>query len=179
MTLAKAQLIPVDGRVATIKFMYNPSEISFSRSNSISGDGSARTEDQGKPKVSFSKPTPCSVSVSNIIFDAYEVPNGNVLFIINDFNKALEFVTALNRPPIYFFSWGQQNFLRCFVEQFSYQLTMFRPDGTPVRAKASLTLKEVDAIVAPANVPVPLADAQTRSTDTRSSRTTPTTQNRG
>ncbi|MGK7926783.1 MAG: hypothetical protein AB4290_16345 [Spirulina sp.] len=34
---------------------------------------------------------------------------------------------------------------QCFIENLAYKLTLFLPDGTPVRAEIdSLTLKEVD-----------------------------------
>lgn len=50
------------------------------------------------------------------------------------------------RIPIYRFIWGDQTYLRrCNVEKLVYKLTMFLPDGTPVRAVIdSLTLKKVD-----------------------------------
>lgn len=50
------------------------------------------------------------------------------------------------RPPMYRFVWGDQVYLRrCFVEKLNYKLTMFLPDGTPVRATVdSLKLKEAD-----------------------------------
>lgn len=52
------------------------------------------------------------------------------------------------RTPIYRFVWGEQVYLRrCFVEKFTYRLTMFLPDGTPVRAVIdNLTLTQADSI---------------------------------
>lgn len=50
------------------------------------------------------------------------------------------------RTPHYRFVWGSQVFLRrCAVENLTYKLTLFLPDGTPVRAIIdSLSLKAVD-----------------------------------
>lgn len=50
------------------------------------------------------------------------------------------------RTPIYRFIWGDQTYLRrCNIEKLVYKLTMFLPDGTPVRAVIdSLTLKKAD-----------------------------------
>ena len=48
--------------------------------------------------------------------------------------------------PTYRFIWGDQTYLRrCKVEKLVYKLTMFLPDGTPVRAVIdNLSLKKVD-----------------------------------
>jgi hypothetical protein len=69
-----------------------------------------------------------------------------------------------NRPPIYIFGWGKINYMRCYVESVGYKLTMFLEDGTPVRAIASITLKEVDPTFGPSNPP---ADERRREIDTR------------
>ncbi|NET49181.1 MAG: hypothetical protein F6K09_10750, partial [Merismopedia sp. SIO2A8] len=51
---------------------------------------------------------------------------------------------ATKRPPIYLFTWGSNEYLRCFVKSFSFKLSLFLPDGTPVRAIISLTLEQVE-----------------------------------
>ena len=52
---------------------------------------------------------------------------------------------ADKRTPHYRFVWGERVHLRrCVIEKLTYKLTMFLPDGTPVRAMIdSLTLKTV------------------------------------
>ena len=47
-------------------------------------------------------------------------------------------------PPVYYFIWGEQNYMTCMITKLSYKLTMFLPDGTPVRALVDVSLKEVD-----------------------------------
>ncbi|MBS0018434.1 MAG: hypothetical protein KFF72_19140 [Arthrospira sp. SH-MAG29] len=59
-------------------------------------------------------------------------------------SQALE----LRRPPVYYLIWGDKNYMRCMVESLDYKLTMFKPDGTPVRARVTIKLKEVDLGVA-------------------------------
>ncbi|MDT9190205.1 MAG: hypothetical protein P5681_20650 [Limnospira sp. PMC 894.15] len=54
----------------------------------------------------------------------------------------------LRRPPVYYLMWGDKNYMRCMVESLDYKLTMFKPDGTPVRARVTIKLKEVDLGVA-------------------------------
>ncbi|MDT9200497.1 hypothetical protein [Limnospira sp. PMC 1042.18] len=54
----------------------------------------------------------------------------------------------LRRPPVYYLMWGDKNYMRCMVESLDYKLTMFKPNGTPVRARVTIKLKEVDLGVA-------------------------------
>jgi Contractile injection system tube protein len=138
----KAQLI-AQGGGETIDFMFNPTELEFSRSMQFNRDQGARTS-KGLPKVSFSYPEPYSLSVSNITFDTYE-SGGTVMTHINKLRKSVEFLDSAERPPIYIFTWGSQKYITCFVKSLRYKLTLFLPDGTPVRAIADLSLEEIDA----------------------------------
>ena len=54
----------------------------------------------------------------------------------------------LRRPPVYYFIWGEKNYMCCMIETANCKLMMFLPDGTPVRASVDLTLREVDLGVA-------------------------------
>lgn len=55
-------------------------------------------------------------------------------------SQALE----LRRPPVYYFVWGEHNYICCMIKDLSFKLTMFLPNGRPVRAMVDLTLQEVD-----------------------------------
>lgn len=148
MTLEKAKLIAVyNGEGEDIEFMFNPNQLAFSRSISLDQAKGAQTS-KGNNKVSFKHPNPYSLTLNNIIIDTYETKDGSVLDDIHKFKKAVEFTNKgqgkEKRPPIYLFAWGNQNYLRCFVKKFSFKLTMFRPDGMPVRAIVDLDLEQVD-----------------------------------
>ena len=54
----------------------------------------------------------------------------------------------LRRPPVYYFIWGEHNYMRCMIKDLSFKLTMFLPNGRPVRAMVDLSLQEVDLGVA-------------------------------
>lgn len=148
MTLEKAKLMAVyKGEGEDIEFMFNPNQLSFSRSISLEQAEGAQTN-QGNNKVSFKHPNPYSLNISNILIDTYETKEGSVLDDIQKFKKAVEFTDKgegkAKRPPIYLFTWGNQNYLRCFVKKFSFKLTLFRPNGVPVRASVDLDLEQVD-----------------------------------
>jgi hypothetical protein len=145
-TLEKAKLIAVEGGAPDINFMFNPTQLKFSRQLNLNSSEGAVTN-KGLNKVSFANPSPCKLTISDIIFDTYE-SGGTVLSHIGKFEKAVSFAEsgpgAKKRPPVYIFTWGKQQYFRCFVESLDYSLIMFLADGTPVRAKVNISLKEVD-----------------------------------
>jgi hypothetical protein len=147
--LVKARLISNDA--PSIEFMFNPSEITFEAVMETSESSGAKSKESGKPKVNFSHIKAYKVTISNILFDTYEEGSDVVATYIEPFKRALEFVgqggeTKDQKPPLYTFVWGKRIYLRqCFIENLAYKLTLFLPDGTPVRAIIDqLTLKEVD-----------------------------------
>ncbi len=147
MSLVKAQLVSSDGG-GTIEFMFNPTELNFSQRINLTHDKGARTG-RGLPKVNFAYPEPCTLSINNLVLDTYEEGGGkSVLPNLQQFEKALNFAESgkekEKRPPTFVFAWGSHQYIRCFITSLSYKLTMFLPDGTPVRAKLDLTLEEVD-----------------------------------
>jgi hypothetical protein len=146
MNLEKAKLTAIYGDVDNIEFMFNPNELAFSRNMELEQSRGARTH-TGQNKVSFKHPNPYSLKISNVMLDTYETGK-TVLDKVKPFTKAVEFTQKgegdKKRPPIYLFTWGQNNYLRCFVKSFNFKLTLFLPDGTPVRAVIDLTLEQVD-----------------------------------
>ena len=198
MTLVKAQLCAQDGGEKaqlcaqdggeTIDFMFNPTELTFSRSLNLNTDSGARTN-SGLPKVSFAYPQPYSLRISNILFDTRESQT-SVLPYIDKFKQAVAFSEFRDvpqeggrsrsrppqrsaqqgpqkRPPTYLFSW-REAYLHCFVKSLTYKLTLFMPDGTPIRAVVDIELEEVDTSEDSANPP-----AERSASDTPDARTQP------
>ncbi|HAG83373.1 MAG TPA: hypothetical protein DD379_07820 [Cyanobacteria bacterium UBA11162] len=143
--LVKAQLISTDGG-GTISFMFNPNQLGFTQKINLTKDSGARTG-RGLPKVNFAYPDPCQLSIKDIIFDTYET-GASVLGHVKQFEKAVNFAESgqgkEKRPPTYVFTWGSNQYIRCFITSVNYTLTMFKPDGTPVRAKVDISLEEID-----------------------------------
>lgn len=157
----KAELFSLDGTKYDFEFMFNPNEISINRKANVTENRGARSKNEGIPKVSFAHPNATIITINNIILDVYETKERNLAEKLGKLTQTVKFVEGKNRPPIYIFRWGQINYLRCYVESVNYQLTFFLPDGTPVRAKASLTLKEVDPSFGQSNPPAN-TDPETR-----------------
>jgi hypothetical protein len=156
--LVKAQLYSTEGGT-TIEFMFNPTELNFNRTLELNSPKGSRT-DKGIPKINFGYPQPYTLTINNILFDTYETGE-NVLKYIEPFKEAVAFEAfklsddkrdpkdkerpeITKRPPSYMFTWGSQKYLLCLVKTLGYKLTLFLPNGTPVRAVVSLTLQEVD-----------------------------------
>ncbi|MEM9163967.1 MAG: hypothetical protein AAGC54_12980 [Cyanobacteria bacterium P01_F01_bin.4] len=152
-TFVKAKLV-AQGGGKNIEFMFNPTELSFSRSMNLNSCGGARTDD-GIPKVSFGSPEPYSVTVGGLIFDTYETGENVIDKHIENFRQAVDFLDKEERPPMYLLTWGKQEYLRCFVQSLSYKLTMFLPDGTPVRATVDITLQEIGETSSSGNTGTP------------------------
>ena len=171
MTLVKAQLISQDGG-GTIKFQFNPNQLAFSAKINLTKDSGARTG-RGLPKVNFAYPDPVTLSIKDLIFDTYEQQT-SVITLLSQFEKAVNFAQAgeadKKRPPTYVFTWGSYQYIRCFVTSLNYTLTMFLPDGTPVRAKVDLTLEEIDESTSQPGMSASQPTAATRASDTRKNR---------
>jgi Contractile injection system tube protein len=168
--LVKAKLIATEQGITDIEFMFNPSQLDFAQQINLTKSSGARTG-RGLPKVSFAYPEPCHLTISNIIFDTYEAGT-SVLTHLKKFEKAVNFAEAgegkEKRPPVYIFTWGDQQYIRCFVQSLNYSLTLFLPDGTPVRAKVNLTLEEIDESISQPGMGT--SSSVDRTGDSRSSR---------
>jgi hypothetical protein len=142
-SLEKLELVSIDGGEYDIGVMFNPNQLDFQAKMALTEDQGARTKELGIPKVSFSYPNALVANLKDIIFDTYE-SNEDVEKKLQSLKKATQFVQGQQRPPIYILRWGTKEYMYCFIENVSYQLVMFSPNGTPIRAKASLSLKQVD-----------------------------------
>lgn len=150
MQLNKATLEPAkDEKAKKIEFMFNPNELKFSRSINTEQSQGSRTKSGGN-KNSFKHPNPYQLTISNIILDTYEKKKDDrsVMKPLKDFTDAMAYSKSGKekdkRPPIYLFAWGTNVYLRCFIKSCNFRLTMFLPDGTPVRAIIDLTLEQAD-----------------------------------
>jgi hypothetical protein len=147
----KATLTPThDSKTAQkIEFMFNPTELKFSRSVNIE-QAKGSSSSSGNSKTSFKHPNPYQLTISNIMLDTYENKDGerSVLKPLKPFTDAVTYAKdgkgKAKRPPVYLLTWGTNVYLRCFIKSCNFRLTMFLPDGTPVRAILDLTLEQAD-----------------------------------
>jgi Contractile injection system tube protein len=134
-----------------IELMFNPEEISFTRSVTWESDKGNRGS-QLLPKVNFSGVEPYKFTLKQLLFDTYESKE-SVMKHVNAIKKGVEKMDnskADSRPPVYIFIWSDKYF-HCVITSLTYKLNMFLTDGTPVRAIVDISLQEVDEAYSPLN----------------------------
>jgi hypothetical protein len=155
--LVRAYLTKKDDPGAIVPFLFNPSEFTVERTNQFT-----EVNIPGLPSSTFQfvKGSARTLSV-DLFFDTYEEKKdvrGTYVKARTDVRDFTDKITGwesggssskglmdidsdLHAPPICLFIWGTFIF-PCIIERVSKKFTMFLPEGTPVRATLSVSLKE-------------------------------------
>lgn len=141
--LVKAKLRAYERESDDIELMFNPTDISFSRTVQWKSQPGNRGETL-LPKISFSGVEPYKFTLKQLLFDTYETKE-SVMKYVKNIKQGVETIKRKDdqRPPVYIFTWGTEYF-HCVITSLTYNLTMFLTDGTPVRAMVDISLQEVD-----------------------------------
>lgn len=150
--LVKAFLTRKDNTALVVPCLFNPKELSVEKSNQF-----AEVNIPGLPSPIFQFVRGNARSVSmDLFFDTYEKgvdvrvftdritgwDAGSMFSKLPDVAKGLMDIDSdLHAPPVCLFIWGAFIF-QCIIERVSKRFTMFLPEGIPVRATLSVTLKE-------------------------------------
>jgi hypothetical protein len=151
LALKKARLVVVAGSPQRdqLKFKYNPETFSLSKSAEWTDPPlHQRHAESGQPTHQRSNPAQLTME---IFFDAYEEFRGddtNEVRTLLDWTKPCPPFVAphVMNPPLLEFRWGSSKALRGFrgyLSSVSANYTLFRMDGTPIRATCSITIIEV------------------------------------
>jgi nucleoid-associated protein YgaU len=150
LNLKKAGLKVVsnDAKTDHLTFSYNPTELSTEKSAKWNRPTTTSAKSATTPQFGGSEPQ--SVSME-IFFDAYEDLFGDVSDDVKTLFEWLKPTSSslskgLPCPPILAFEWGSSKILADFkgyLKHVSAKYTMFRANGTPIRATASISLEEV------------------------------------
>lgn len=153
--MVKARLEEADGG-HSLEFQFNPSEYSVKKSATWNTSGrSMNTKAGAKPHYVSSNPQSISLQ---IFFDDWETDDDDVT---DGVDQLLDWCTPTKgsihskpQPPVLRLIWGSNQQLadhKFYLESVSAKYTMFRADGTPVRATADISLKEVPDDPGPQN----------------------------
>lgn len=145
---AGLRVVAGDAKTSKLTFTYNPSEMSTSKTATWNRPTTNSANSATPPQ--FAGVQPQTVQME-IFFDAYEDLLGDVSDDVKTlFEWTRPTASSANKrqhnPPILTFEWGSNKVLadfRGYLESVSAKYTMFRADGTPIRATASITLKEI------------------------------------
>jgi hypothetical protein len=135
-----------------VEFLFNPTEFTVEKGNQY-----AEVNIPGLPSsiLQFVKGNSRSISM-DLFFDTYEQGKdvreytdkitgwdaGAAYSCLSPGSKGLmDIDSELHAPPVCIFEWGTFRF-ECIIERVSKKFTMFLPEGLPVRATLSVTLKE-------------------------------------
>lgn len=123
-----------------IKVMFNPEEYSLDASSTIAEIGIPGLK---QPPIQYVRGN-ARVLKMELFFDTFEAKS--------DVREATRRITALlnpdvdgKAPPKLLFSWGGLN-IKCVLESVGQRFTMFLNDGTPVRARLSVSFKEYEEV---------------------------------
>lgn len=144
----KASLMEVDGS-KELTFRFNPKEYSTSKSASWTRPTNKSAKSATAPE--FGGVQPQTVQME-LFFDDWEKPSAD---LVKDIETLMEWLkptdTSLKQhkkpqPQILKFQWGGNQSLASFhgfLKSVSVKYTLFKSDGTPIRATANITMEEV------------------------------------
>lgn len=149
--LQKAMLTVVEGDPATrqLKFMYNPTE--FTTSKDANWNRPVTNSAKSATKPQYTGPGAQKVSME-IFFDAWE-DQGDVSSSVKTLFEWVKPTKnshdkGVPQPPVLAFQWGSNKVLsdfKGFLKSVSAKYTLFRADGVPLRATATISLEEIPA----------------------------------
>jgi hypothetical protein len=129
----------------TIDCWFNPTQYAIAKSNQYEGKASIGSS---FPVPQFGGGNARQLTVE-LLFDSS--PDGDVstatdqLFLMMEVDAGLGTAGKADaRPPKLQLSWGKYNSFPACCTSLNVQFTMFRPDGVPTRATASLTLLQAE-----------------------------------
>ncbi len=142
----KARLVPLDGSAA-LEFRFNPKEYSLNKSAKWERPTSKGAKHSTPPEFIGSEPRKVQME---LLFDDWE-GGGN---LVKDIDKLLGWMEPTDHslsnnkphPRLLQFHWGENHSLETFlgfISSVTVKYTLFKQDGTPVRATASISMEEV------------------------------------
>lgn len=143
--LTKAYFEIEDG--TTLSFLFNPAQLQVSMANSWSGECASG---QSAPSLTFEGGAGGTITL-NLVFDTTDTGT-----TVTDYTDTLAALLAPRddlsdydadadnvRPPWVQLHWGDRHFFKSVVTSLSLAFTYFTRDGTPLRARADLTLQQL------------------------------------
>lgn len=149
---AKAYLVlkqPTDqgggAQISRLEFQFNPTQFSISKSASWNNEPVKDAQQTSMPHFTGAGPKTMTV---DIFLDATDRQDKDLSQPIKTlFNCCTPVAATISRnhpsPPFVLFGWGTTMQFEAFVRSVSVSYLMFKPDGTPLRVKATVSLEEI------------------------------------
>jgi hypothetical protein len=122
-----------------INAYFNPKEIGITKNVPWNKHKDSKAD---KPILEFTDADPAELNLE-LLFDTFEKRLSVYQEFIEKLEKLVKVDEAKKRPPMVLFLWGTHfpKFMGV-ISSLKVQYTMFLPDGTPVRATVTATIKE-------------------------------------
>jgi nucleoid-associated protein YgaU len=141
--LQKAVIREAEGS-GSMTCAFNPTEYKISKA--AKWEQSPKQSAEEAPAAQFMGTEPRTLSMS-LLFDAWATGSA----ISSDLDLLLSWTNPTQssldrespRPPLLNFTWGRNQFFKAYLESVTVTYQLFDGDGTPLRANADVTLKEV------------------------------------
>ena len=145
--MAKASLATIDSFfVGDLTFQYNPAEFSLSKDADWTNPGVKLERQWARP--TYNRTNPAKIRME-ILFDAFPElfgdVTGDVQKLINWTKPGPRDASGIERPPLLQFRWGASQAvlgMYFYLESVEAKYTLFRADGTPIRATCGISLVE-------------------------------------
>jgi hypothetical protein len=138
-----------------IYFLFNPEQLSFSRSVTWSGSSKAGQE---IPLLTYGGGGSQVLTLSSLFFDTTDT--GQPVTVYTDKLQALTEIAQLSgddektnnaQPPWVEFHWGDFSSAKSVITSLNFSFTYFSSTGTPLRATAGMTLTQLLVPLPPQN----------------------------
>jgi Contractile injection system tube protein/LysM domain len=133
--------LEIEGEGSPIECLFNPTEYSISKTNVWKVEpvtGSAL------PPPQFTGGLPRELTLE-LLFDTSDSDSKDVREITDKLLKATEVgESGGGRPPTITFGWGQTVSFKAVARQLTIRYTLFRADGSPIRALAHMSLMQAE-----------------------------------
>lgn len=147
MALEKAQIQNLTAGGTAYEVLFNPEQYSLNRGNNFA---QIAVPGLGSPLLQFSHGEMKTLQM-DLFFDSREEhkvgnrrrtqANGDIRDELNQFLALMDLDPDTHAPPVLLFVWGSLRF-RCVLASANQRFTMFREDGSPVRATVTVTFNE-------------------------------------
>jgi nucleoid-associated protein YgaU len=135
VALEKAVLVnTITGQRTVVQF--NPEEYTLNRDVVWS---QAAVPGLGSPLLQFAHGGLQTLEME-LLLDTYE-SGGDVRALVRAVTSLMDIDPTTHAPPVVLFTWGSLAFT-CVLARAAQKFIMFRPDGTPVRARVTVSLNE-------------------------------------
>ncbi len=123
-----------------IRVLFNPTEYTIERSNTYK---TTSIPGLSGPLVHFINGEADGLSMELFLDDYTDKPSDgrSVNQRLDELANLLEIDNDAHAPPIVRFVWGKLSF-KAIIEKLSRKISMFQPDGRPVRANVTVSFKE-------------------------------------